>query len=364
MIKETIKYNPTVISIDSPLSIPFGRKSVFDDDPGRSTYGITRECERIMAKRGVKSYPCLIQSMQRLTERGILLAQRFRKLGYAVIESYPGAAQDILGIPRKGKSIEYLVKGLLAFGIKGFYDQPEISHDEIDAITSALVGYFYLADQYEALGNENENYLIIPELKKNEIAGYSEPVAIGLSGFLASGKTTSGEFLQKYGFAYGRFSIVIANLISGEGKEVNRFTLQEMGEYMNKHMGQRWLGNELLKLLPPKGNVVIDGLRFLEDHSFFKEKYKTNFYHIHLVADEDKRRERYEKKETNNTSFDEANKHVVESEVMELQKFADLTLSNNTSIDDLENKLKKIINQLCPSQLSSEANMVQKVKGK
>jgi uncharacterized protein YprB with RNaseH-like and TPR domain/predicted nuclease with RNAse H fold len=165
LINETIKHQPSIISIDSPLSLPFGRISVYDNDPGRNKYGITRECERIMAKRGVKSYPCLIQSMQKLTERGILLANKFRNLGFIVIESYPGAAQDILGIPRKRKSLEYLIKGLKNFGIVGDYERPEISHDEIDAITSALVGYFFLAGQYEALGNENEDYLIIPEIK-------------------------------------------------------------------------------------------------------------------------------------------------------------------------------------------------------
>lgn len=165
LINETIKHNPTIISIDSPLSLPYGRTSVYDSDPNRDKYGITRECERIMAKRGVKSYPCLIPSMQKLTERGILLANKFRNLGFTVIESYPGAAQDILGIPRKRKSMEYLIKGLKNFGISGDYEKPEISHDEIDAITSALVGYFFLAGQYEALGNEDEDYLIIPEIK-------------------------------------------------------------------------------------------------------------------------------------------------------------------------------------------------------
>jgi hypothetical protein len=164
LIEETIQLQPAVISMDSPLSLPVGRVSVFDDDPGRKKYGITRECERIMAKRGVRSYPPLIQSMQKLTQRGIHLANEFRKLGYTVIESYPGITQDILGIPRKRKGLEYLVKGLQSFGIKGTYDRKGTSHDEMDAITAALVGYFYLAGKYERLGNEEEGYLIIPDI--------------------------------------------------------------------------------------------------------------------------------------------------------------------------------------------------------
>lgn len=164
LIAETIKHRPEIISIDSPLSIPTGRTSFFDDDPMRNQFGITRECERTMAKRGIKSYPCLIPSMQKLTQRGMQLAEKFRELGYEVIESYPGAAQDIMGIPRKGKSLEFLIKGLQEFGINGDFDKPGVTHDEIDAITSAIVGHFYLANKFEALGNENEGYLIVPKI--------------------------------------------------------------------------------------------------------------------------------------------------------------------------------------------------------
>jgi hypothetical protein len=38
----------------------------------------------------------------------------------------------------------------------------DVTHDEIDAITSALVGLFYLADDYIALGTAAEDYLIVP----------------------------------------------------------------------------------------------------------------------------------------------------------------------------------------------------------
>ena len=110
---------PALVSIDSPLSIPAGRKRVDDADPTRDEFGIMRQCERELKRRGINVYPCLLPSMQKLTARGIRLAERFRAAGIAVIESYPGAAQDIMGIPRKGAGIEYLRQGLLDFGISG-----------------------------------------------------------------------------------------------------------------------------------------------------------------------------------------------------------------------------------------------------
>lgn len=74
LIAQTLAVKPQLVSIDSPLSLPKGRTSVFDDDPGRNQYGIMRTCERLLKKRGINVYPALIPSMQRLTARGIMLA--------------------------------------------------------------------------------------------------------------------------------------------------------------------------------------------------------------------------------------------------------------------------------------------------
>jgi predicted nuclease with RNAse H fold len=100
--------------------------------------------------------------MQKLTVRGIKLANYFREIGYEVIESYPGAAQDILGIPRKRIDLPELETDLRDIGIKPCAKSEAITHDEIDALVCALVGFFYLAESYEALGNEEEGYLSLP----------------------------------------------------------------------------------------------------------------------------------------------------------------------------------------------------------
>ena len=42
----------------------------------------------------------------------------------------------------------------------------KVAHDEVDAITSALVGLFYMADEYIALGTPAEDYLIVPRSLK------------------------------------------------------------------------------------------------------------------------------------------------------------------------------------------------------
>ena len=61
--------------------------------------------------------------------------------GPKVIESYPGAAQDVLCIPRKQKGLELLRAGLTELGLKRTYGLKNgISLMKSDAITSAIVG--------------------------------------------------------------------------------------------------------------------------------------------------------------------------------------------------------------------------------
>jgi uncharacterized protein YprB with RNaseH-like and TPR domain/predicted nuclease with RNAse H fold len=158
LFAETVAANPDLVSIDSPLSLPEGWRDP-DTPCGQPIY---RKCELALKRMGISVFWCLLPTMKGLTTRGMRLAQRFRGAGLKVIESYPGAAQDLLGIPRKGSSLEELKWGLSRAGIKGDFLHGKVTHDEVDAITSALVGLFYLADDYIALGNAAEDYLIVP----------------------------------------------------------------------------------------------------------------------------------------------------------------------------------------------------------
>jgi uncharacterized protein YprB with RNaseH-like and TPR domain/predicted nuclease with RNAse H fold len=164
LLSQTIACRPRIVSIDSPLSIPLGRHCTDDGCECRKVGGITRHCERELKRRGVNVYPCLIQSMQKLTLRGMRLAAALREAGLEVIESYPGAAQDMMRIPRKRASQERLRAGLVRFGVRGIRAPDLVTHDELDAITSAVVGAFYLADAYEPMGTREEDYLIVPQV--------------------------------------------------------------------------------------------------------------------------------------------------------------------------------------------------------
>lgn len=59
-------------------------------------------------------------------------------------------------------NLKELEVDLTNLGIQIHSHNQVIAHDELDALTSSLVGYLYLAGSYEALGNIDEGYLIIP----------------------------------------------------------------------------------------------------------------------------------------------------------------------------------------------------------
>jgi uncharacterized protein YprB with RNaseH-like and TPR domain/predicted nuclease with RNAse H fold/dephospho-CoA kinase len=343
MIRMAIDAKATLISIDSPLSIPKGRTSFFDDDPQRHQFGIMRECERILKKRGINVYPCLIPSMQKLTRRGIELASKFRKLGIPVIESYPGAAQDILGIPRKRAGLKYLADALLEFGIFDNFSEREISHDELDAITSAIVGIFFWTGKFEAIGNEDEEYLIIPDTKSDP-GRWLDRKIIGLSGPIAAGKTTSARFLEKRGFHYGRFSSVLEGILRERGMQPSRQEMQKLGNEINVNDRQRWLCKKLIEQLQARGNLVIDGLRHPEDHSFLTEVFGPAFLHIHVITPETVRLQRYVTEGKTRDDFLEAISHPVEQNVPAMESLAHITLPNEKSIRSLRAGLVKSAN--------------------
>lgn len=274
LIFESLKYNPRVVSIDSPLSYPAGRDCTKPNCECRK-YGITRYCERLLSSFGIGVYPCLIPSMERLTNRGIALANKFRNLGVEVIESYPGVAQDILSIRRKQNGLEHLKNSYKNFGITGeYFTAPKVSHDELDAISSALVGLFYLSGQYVAMGNEEENYLIVPSVATVP----KTRIVIGLTGEIGTGKTTLAEYLRfKHGFKSLRYSQVIRKLYSCDD---SRATLQNLGSDIARSAErQKQLSLEIIREIEahPNVNYVVDGLRHKIDFDTLSEHFGNRF---------------------------------------------------------------------------------------
>jgi predicted nuclease with RNAse H fold len=153
------KTNPALIAIDAPLNLPPGRKSI-EDRNGEHF----RPCDRELLRRGIRFFPITLGPMRLLTERGIQLKRALTARSYTVVEVYPGAAQDIWKIGRKQDGLSRLRKGLQRLGVKGL--RKKMGGDELDAVTAALVGQWFLRGKAEILGNFRRGAIIIPYTKE------------------------------------------------------------------------------------------------------------------------------------------------------------------------------------------------------
>jgi predicted nuclease with RNAse H fold len=147
--------DPDLVAVDAPLTLPPGRKSI-DDRNGEHF----RPCDRELLERRIPFFPITLGPMRSLTERGIRLARAFRRRGYEVIETYPGAAQDIWNIGRKQAGLPALLKGLKRLGVRGL--RSGLGGDELDAVTAAVVGRLFLCDEADVLGDFKHGAIVVP----------------------------------------------------------------------------------------------------------------------------------------------------------------------------------------------------------
>ncbi|MDI6845550.1 MAG: DUF429 domain-containing protein [Candidatus Saccharicenans sp.] len=168
-ILEAVKSaRPEIVAIDAPLSLPPGRRRIED-----RTGSHFRSCDLALRQKGIRFFPITLGPMRLLTTRGRHLARLMRKAGCRVIEVYPGGAQDVWGLPRARQDRKALARGLkkLAtekFGlISGKETKPwrEMTADELDAVTAALVGLLYIQGRAELYGKGKKIIVMPPPLK-------------------------------------------------------------------------------------------------------------------------------------------------------------------------------------------------------
>jgi uncharacterized protein len=177
-----------LVSIDAPLSLPRGRASL--DVPGPPHL---RECDRELLRRRIRFLPVTLGPMRMLTARGMRLRTALEREGRASVESYPGAAQDILGIPRKGAGVERLRRALRARGFSGTIERRSTTHDELDAVLCAGVGLLYLRGKAEVIGDPAEGTMILPrssqQLRRSRVTS-PPPIVMSRRGSLGEPRSS------------------------------------------------------------------------------------------------------------------------------------------------------------------------------
>jgi uncharacterized protein len=169
ILREVVACRPAIVAIDAPLALPTGRASLEQAGPPH-----LRACDRQLLALGIRFFPLTLGPMRQLTSRGMALAAALRGHGLPVIEAYPGGAQDVLGLPRKGEGVPRLRRALLRFGFSGDVAERELTHDELDAIACAYTGREHLAGRSLVLGTVEEAELVLP-LPRNDRRGRRRP---------------------------------------------------------------------------------------------------------------------------------------------------------------------------------------------
>lgn len=148
---------PDLVVIDAPLSLPHGRRTIED----RSGPHL-RACDRELLRLRLPFFPLTLGPMRMLTVRGMDLAAALKGRGNSVVEGYPGGAQDLLGLPRKRSGAALLQRRLRARGLAGDLDRRRLTHDELDAVTIAWVGWNFQKGKGVLIGDPSEGLMLLP----------------------------------------------------------------------------------------------------------------------------------------------------------------------------------------------------------
>jgi predicted nuclease with RNAse H fold len=190
-IFETVQtVGPKLIAIDAPLALPAGRCCLRNTCICAGTTHF-RVSDYELRRLGIRFFPMTLGPMRQLTQRGMQLKSAFEDRGLAVIETYPGAAQDIWGIPRQ-RNVAGLRRGLSRFRLQGL-SRSERSPHVLDAVTCALVGKLYLEGSAWGIGSADEALMFLPPLPESSPSGAEWKMNYGEAGSLSGkpGATTA-----------------------------------------------------------------------------------------------------------------------------------------------------------------------------
>lgn len=172
-------------------------------------------------------------------------------------------------------------------------------------------------------------------------------IFIGLSGKIASGKTTTANYLkEKYGFKILRFRDIIIEVLKERGLEVNRENMQEMGNELYNILGSKLFSELLLCRVNDDYNYVIDSIRHEKIHIFFRKKLNWSYFFIFVDSNQDLRNIRLHTRDEKKFNLTSLESHTVESEIDTLKRYSDYVISNNEDEQNLHKQIDKIVDEL------------------
>jgi len=189
---------------------------------------------------------------------------------------------------------------------------------------------------------------------------------IGITGTLASGKTSVRDFfLSHFSSYFISLSDIIREELVKEGKELKRENFVEKGNELRRKYGSHILAEVAILTLPKlsdKQIIVIDGIRNPDEVNYLRKRFGKNFVLIAVDAPKEIRFKRLleRKKEGDPKTFEEflemdeidvgRNQPEYGQRVYDCLRLADYLIVNDSSIEEFNKKLEEI----CRVILSSE----------
>lgn len=176
---------------------------------------------------------------------------------------------------------------------------------------------------------------------------------IGITGQMASGKTTIAEYIiEKYGATSHRFSTPLRDILNRIYVENTRENLQKLSEPLRAAFGEDTLAKVIAHDVQADTShlIVVDGVRRPADVAYLKDV--EGFILLALTAEMKIRYERLTQRTENvddqNKTFEQFQKdHEQEPEqkIDEVSQGADITLENNGSVEDLFAQVDALLKQ-------------------
>lgn len=179
---------------------------------------------------------------------------------------------------------------------------------------------------------------------------------IGITGPLCTGKSILSEMLIEKGFFRLSFAQVLRDEMTDKGLEIDRIKLQDYGNEMRKKHGADYFAEKLLAMTQEDKNYIVEGFRNPAEINAFRKN--REFILIGLAAPTDLRLQwmisRSKDKDPDNIEdlirVDARDRGVGEPDYGQQSDkcymLADAFIMNNTSVEDLKEKITKILDEL------------------
>ena len=176
-------------------------------------------------------------------------------------------------------------------------------------------------------------------------------IILGISGEMASGKTTITKYLQKnYKAATYRFSDILRDSLDRIHKDCSRENLQEMSTLLRIAFGEDALAKSIAQDVKKDSSklIVIDGVRRLGDIEHLRrvEGFKLVYVDTKLEKCHQRiviRNENSDDKGKTLEEFKKDRQREAEQQIKELKNVADINIYNDGSLEELYKQLDKIV---------------------